>query len=252
MTTVVDGLTDATTALQAALAQWLDLYDSVSAAQTVTVNQATTIINNFVNRPPVTAIFVDEVAGNDANDGATISTPKKSIDKVIEDMKNNSTSVLALSDLTFKKRGSLYASLTITGIQPAANPQGFIVYQRTVRFLGTAENSPQSSETFPGGLVIYGAVLRTVAIDFALPDVPVGLTYRAHFISLGSNFTINAPTITVSSSGAGALIGVLVARATVYVNPTFGAGAAGHLFDGVAAGVNPNNFWQYSSNLTSA
>lgn len=251
--TIAEALQYAGDRLDAATRAMTAIRDQIAAQLETTTTNVTTIINQFLTRPPVTSVFVDPINGNDANDGSTIAKARKSIDKAVEDMGANATQILLLNDAQFVRRPSLYAPLTITGIALDGSAAGYKKAKRSIAFLGEAQNSPQPFiGSFSSGLLIYGPVLRSDFIDFNLPDVPAGLDYRSHLISFGSNITLSSPVINASGPNAAALIGAVTGRATVYVNPTLGPAAAGHVFDGVASGTNPNQYWQYSTNLQAA
>ena len=249
--TVVDALQDATGELHAAAQLMQSLAGQVQANLTSTTLATTTIVNNFINRPPVLNVYCDPVNGNDNNDGSTIATAKKSLDAIIAGMGSNATNVLLFGDTTLLQRHDLYAPLYLLGAQQAANPAGYIPFGRTLSFLGTAQNSPSfTAGTFCSGLNLSGPSMRCSNINFALPDVPSDLNFRSHLTSQNTtSFSADTITLTASSPQAGSLLG---SRLTATLTVAFGTGAAGHLFQGVAAAGNPNSNYYYTTNITSA
>lgn len=251
MSTVTEALDDATAAMTSAVADVRGVLSEMRALKDATTGQATTIIQTFVARPPLATIYCDPLNGSDANDGSNVTVPKRDLDAILDGIGNNATTIILLSDATIRRRRGLYAPLNIAGSQRSGN--GTINFRRTITFLGSAENSPVNDTSFCSGFFCYGPGLTTTFIDFRLPDVPNGLTYRSHLTSMiHTSFSLSSPTITVGSAQAGALIGSNLGRATVFADPVLGMGAAGHLFEGIPANTNPNAVWNYSTNITSA
>ncbi len=252
MPTVVEALQEATTALNNATAQILSIRDEVAATLDAKVVEASTVINNFVQRPPVQEYFLDAINGNDANDGVAITRPKRNIDTLLGETVGQSIALRLMSDVTISVRHTRYAFIDLQGIQASAQAPGFIQFERNVNFLGTATNSPQPIlGSFCSGMFLQGAALFSAYVRFNLPSVPAGNNYRSHFTTSGGAITITQCTLTSVGAAAGALIGANTGKATAFVSVVMGTGAAGHIFDGIAAGQNPNAQWMYDTNVTS-
>ncbi len=255
MPTIVDALTAATDALNQATAKVLAFQQQLQQQANSSAQAATTVINNFLARPLAQTYCVDPINGSDAADGLTYATAKKSLDGVFAVQGSQSVSIQLFGDTTITTRSTVPSGITITGVQPAANG-GTTNVRRTVSFLGTATNSPTSNfGNMSAGINFIGATsFQTNNIDFMLPDMPASINLRAHLYSannldvLCQQFTLNA-----ADANADALFGSFNSGriiATIY--PIFGPGAAGHLFEGIAAGSDPNATWIYKSNVTSA
>lgn len=250
MTTIVDALTDATAALTAATADVLALQTTLQQQAASSQTAATTVINNFLTRPAIQDIWVDPTNGNDANDGSSAALAKKSLDLVLEGIGITATSILLLNDTTIQNRLSLFSNVSIQGAQAVAAAPGFININRKLSFLGTAANV-SASQKFCSGLQSFGVSLSTNYIDFDMPAQPTGNAYTGHLSSdAGTNFFLQNGTVTVRDQTAGSLVESF-ARSTVDLTMTLGAGTAGHLFFGVAAGADPNSLFAYVSNVTS-
>ncbi|ACL55618.1 hypothetical protein [Methylobacterium nodulans] len=254
MTTVVEGLENATTALEQAVADVLGLKSQLLAPYNQNVTQTTNIVNQFINRSAYEVVWIDEIDGSDTNDGKTADTPKRSLDAAIAAMGMSATEFRLLSDVTLKQKTNLYANVIFSGVQKSAAAPGYIPFNRRMSFLGTAENSPQPGVgTFCAGLFVYTANVQFGFIDFALPDVPAGIGYPYAFSAQAqASFVVYNTTLTVGSPAAGSLFGSILGRVTASLSLVLGTGAAGHVFDGVAAGGNPNLAWKYDTNITSA
>ncbi len=254
MTTIVEALQNATDALNAATQGVLTFKAGVQAQLAANVSQSQTIINNFLARPGVATYFVDPVNGNDANDGQSTAFPKKNVETILAAMQNTTTGIFLMNDYTFTKRTQLSASVTFTGIQQANNSPGFIFQQRTLRMQGAATNSPNPIiGTFASGIWFDGPHLTTAYVNVELCDVDPTSGDQAMFsTSSGASFTFGNLTLTGDSPNAGYLVESSLGKSLVYGAMAFGVNAAGHVFAGVAAGDNPNNHFEYESNLTSA
>lgn len=252
MTTIVEALTDATAELHAAALLYQGRADQVALNLAATTGQTTTIVNNFLARPPVVTLFLDPVAGVDTRDGSTPALAKQSIDNVLDAIGTTATSIVLLSDATIRRRRNVYASLDIRGGQPANNAAGYMPIQRNLYFLATAENSPSPSlGTFCSGLWLLGPGVTADRINFNIPDQPAQ-DYTAHITSnAGCNLLTNNCAL-FATSGAGSLIGSSSNTINFFGGLILGTGAAGHLFQGVASGANPNSLFQYRTNITSA
>lgn len=256
MTTVVEALTQAAQDLRDAVASVLGLRADMQTLKDSTTTSTQTIVNTFVNRPPILNVYCDPVNGQDANDGATINTPKKSVDLIVGAMGSNATQILLLNDCVFRKRTTVYAPLLIAGIQKANNAAGYILFQRQISWLGTAENSPSGDgSTYCAGIFTSAATARFDNTDFLIPDTPSGNSYRSFFdSSIHCSVVVYNSTVrvAVASAAAGFLFGAQNSKLTATLGYILGSGAAGHVFTGVAAGSNPNSLYNFSTNVTSA
>lgn len=253
MTTIADALQNGADALNNAVTNVLAVRSQIAATLDAKAAQATTIINNFLGRPATQIVWCDPINGNDANDGSTPVLSKKSLENIVFNSGITSTQVMLLGDVTFSSRYNLNCNIYIQGCQISAAAPGFIPFNRRISFLGTALNSPAPGiGRFCAGMWCFGTSFITNNIDFDLPAQPAGQDYPAHLTSVaGTNFNITGGTITVRDATAGSLVGSY-SRSTVSLSMTFGAGAAGHIMDRVAAGANPNSQFAYVSNVTSA
>lgn len=248
--TLAEALQYASGRLDAAANLMTAIRDQVAAQLAATTGNATTIINNFINRPPVRQVFFDPVNGNDDNDGSTIALARKTIDAILSTMGSNATTILMLGDGVIRGRYTVSAPLYLAGIQQSAD--GFILYRRKLTWLGTAINSPQPAVgSFCAGMWFDGPTLRLTQVDLQMPDVPAGVNAR-DFITSNIGLTVNGgdPSVTLSSQQAGFLFAAQGGHITVNWSPTLGSGVAGHLFYGIAAGANPNAAFQYDTNTT--
>lgn len=256
MTTVVEALTQAAQDIRDAVASVLGLRADMQALKDSTTTSTQAIVNTIVNRPPILNVYCDPGNGSDANDGATINTPKKSVDAIVAAMGSNATQILLLNDCLFRKRTTIYAPLLVAGIQKANNSAGYILFQRQISWLGSAENSPGGDgSSYCAGLFTSAATARFDNTDFLIPDTPAGNSYRSFFdSSIHCSVVVYNSTVrvAVASAAAGFLFGAQNSRLTVSLGYVLGAGAAGHVFSGIAAGANPNSLYNYSSNVTSA
>lgn len=251
MGTLADAMNDATAAENAAV-------DALNAAAQLVrdrASQAQQIIQNFLARPLSVTYFVDPANGSDSNDGYTIGKPKKSIDNVLQNIGSQNISILLMGDDTIKLRHNVSTNVVIQGIQASNDPAGYTSVRRRVGFLGLALNSPSIFiGTYSAGMIFDAGRLMTFFIDWALPDVSPSLNTRAHIAcSAFVDIIMLSPTITVSSQNAAHLFGSFNnGKLTVTIDPVLGSGAAGHLFQNVAAGADPNTSWLYSTNVKSA
>lgn len=252
--TIVEALSAATNALNNAVANVLGLYAAIDTRLNEKVSQVQTIIYNFDNRSAYSVVYVDEVNGSEANNGLSIDTPKKLIDNVIDAMGLNATEIRLLSDCTWRRKGTLNANLILNGVQKSAAAPGFIPRVRRLVVQGIAENSPQPGVgTFCAGAFCYAGIVTVQSVDIALQDVPSDYAYRGVFaVQNLTSFVVYSSTLTVSSPQAGSVFSTILGKITASLSFVLGSGAAGHVFDGVAAGANPNNSWKYDTNITSA
>lgn len=254
MSTVTEAMDAATAALTDAVTEVRGVLSEVRTLKDTTTNQAATIINNFISRPPFTLYYCDPVDGNDNNSGTVIGSPKKDLATLVDNLGTTAAVVILLGDYVWRKRVNSYSSLTVRGAQRASNAQGWIDFQRTIVLTGTAENSPATNlGTFCSGLFCSGTSLQTLYCNIVLQEQPAGQNYSAHFHSdSGTSMSFRLGTLLVDGANSGCLASAFFANSFVYSDMTLGANAAGHLLFGVAAGANPNNAYQYTSNLTSA
>ena len=254
MPTIVDALTEATAALEAATAQVLTAVTQAQALHDTTVNTTNTTINNFLARPPAQAIWCDPINGSEANDGSTSAKPRKDLDAIIDEIGITVTGIYLLNDATMHRRHSLIANLTLQGAQIIAAAPGFMFYPRTLTFLGTAENSPDpGAGSFCSGCWCYGVSVTLYDINVPLPDVPADYNYRAHISSsVGTNFILVGGITSAATQNAGALFSSTFRSTVQFTGVTYGPNAPGHLLLGVAAGADPNASFNYVANVTSA
>ena len=252
MTTIVDALTEATSALEAATAQVLTAVTAAQALHDATVTTTSTTINNFLARPAVQNVWIDPINGNDANDGATAATPKKDFDGVIAGIGTTVTTIFLLNDVLVSKRQNVNANLSLIGAQVIAEAPGFKVVNRKMSFLSEATDSPAPGiGEFCSGLWLYGVSFTSNGVDYEIPDVPTDYVYQSVLeSSVGTTFSLVAGTITGNSPQAGYLIEARL-RSVVQMSMTYGPNAPGHIFLGVAAGSDPNSLFNYVSSVTS-
>ncbi|UIY44147.1 hypothetical protein [Methylobacterium radiotolerans] len=215
------------------------------------VNQS--IFNYIAGQPAVQSLFVDPVSGDDTRDGSSPAKAKKTLATVLDGMGTSATAVFLMGDVVLVKRHSIYAPLVLYGVQAANNAAGYSFTPRTIGFIGTAANSPDVlGNSYPSGFAVSGSSVVTNYISFALPVQVANQTYPAHLYSeSGANFTLLNGTLSVAAASAGPLLGTHSLSINAYSNLALASGAAGHLFEGIPAGTNPNNFYNYRSNVTS-
>lgn len=252
MPTIVDALSAATDALNAATAKVLGFMSQLQTQASASQQAATTVINNFLARPPAQTIWCDPVNGNDQNDGLTSDKPRKTLEAIVIGIGTTVTDIYLMNDALFSQRYNLNANLRILGVQTSPAAPGFIPFNRKITFLGTALNSPAPGiGNFCAGLWCFGVSVTTDHIDFQLPDVGAGYDYRAHFTSaVGTGFNFSNGIIQAGTANAGSLVGAGM-RSIVFMSMTYGSNAAGHIFQGVAAGADPNSQFAYVSNVHS-
>ncbi|MCF4125049.1 hypothetical protein [Methylobacterium sp. SyP6R] len=256
MPTLMEMFTQATSDLRAAVASVVGLEARVQAKFDANTNNVTTIINNFNARPLAVTFYVDPINGNNANDGASLAAPKRSTDNVLASLGSQGVSIVLLGDDVIRLRHNAATNVYIYGAQRAANAQGWVNYLRTVTLLGIAENSPSLTVgTMSAGIFFSAGQFFSANCNFVLPDVPAGYSNRAHFCSAAFvNMQFTAGTLTASGPGAAALVGSFNGGRSVVTLTgfTLGTNASGHVFDGIAAGADPNGSWNYSTNLKAA
>ncbi|WP_288581451.1 hypothetical protein [uncultured Methylobacterium sp.] len=257
MATLPELVTQALVDLRAATASILGLEARVQAKFDSNTTTVTTIIQQFISRPASINVFCDPVRGDDANDGSTPDKAKKSLDGIVASMTGPSgVAVLLLEDAIMRRRSSAAGPLVLWGCQRSNNAYGYIFTQRTVGFLGIAENSPiqgpSGNSTTAAGIFMDGPKLTANFINFVLPDQPANQSFPAHLTSSASLMAFNSCNVSVSGANAGSLIGVLNGRASVFGSFVLGANVPGHLFKDVPAGANPNAQFAYETNITSA
>lgn len=255
MPTITDTLAQLGQDLRAAIASVLGLEGRIQQKFDANTSNVTTIINNFLGRPPIQTIFVDPLNGKDTNDGGAPSTAKRDLDAVLDGLGTSATSIMLLNDAVIRRRRNLYATLGITGARSnGVNGIGYELVTRTISFLAEADNSPDPVlGRFSSGFFLVGSGYASSGINYSLPDKTVNSGYGAHlFASSGTNVNIGGGTLLVASVNAGALIYSQGNSMNVFSTLIFGANAAGHLFLDVPAGGNPNSSFSYKSNVTSA
>lgn len=223
---------------------------SASELRAIAAACATTV---YLTRPGQNLVWVDPVSGNDANDGATLATSKKDIEAVIDAMGPNGTEIRVLNDFALTRRHAVYAPLTIGGVQAAANAAGYTQVARTMSVQGTATNSPDvGGNTFCPGIDFLSGNVRTSFINYAIGAVPSGLTNPRVFTALSElGASISYGTLNALAGTGASLFGASNGMiAATFASFSLGASAPGHVFEGVAAGGNPNATLIYRSNST--
>ncbi|WP_018261363.1 hypothetical protein [Methylobacterium sp. WSM2598] len=256
MTTVVDALTDATTAVNAALAQWQTLYNQVVAQGATNVTNITNIINNFQNRPRSLQIFVDPSNGSDTTGSGALQAPYRSLDKAIENLYlDGKTEIICLGDVQLNYYRALYSDITIVGatLDTPDNSTPYASAQRQLTFRNEALNSPLPFYgRVPGGFIAGTANITFGYLDIMLPNPSSDVTFP-YCIQTSGQINANNVTIAAPSGSLAKLIRTEAGfHSSFYFSGSLGANAAGRVFSGVAAGVNPNNYSVYTSSLTSA
>lgn len=271
MTTIADALQAAADALNNAVTQVLGLRDQISAQLAKNVTAAQTVVNNFLARPLQQTYYVDPANGNDATgDGLSLATAWKSLDKAISVASNPSLGtvgsvVLLFGDIVLRKRFNMAGTLQLVGVQPQNTSTGYGFARRQLSFLGIADNSPDPNlGVTSAGIIFTGSSsLSTADIDIKLPAVPAGTPgfYDSPFIGVNNLAIALSPfTLLVEDSTARSLIGSFldgntgnaVGHITATIFASFGQGATGHLFRGIAAGSDPNSVFAYQTNIKSA
>lgn len=209
----------------------------------------------LLGQPPVLQLFCDPVSGDDTRDGLTVGTARKSLDAILDGLGTTATNVILLNDATIRRRRNVYPALSIYGAQSANTAQGWSFAARTVTLLATADNSPQANVgSFCSGFWLYSTNFFTSYINFVLPDQVAGQDYVAHISSdYGTNVTLQLGSIRGTSNNTGYLFWSRANPLFVFLSGmTFGAFGAGHIFQGIGAGSDPNAVYNYKSNVTSA
>lgn len=259
MTTIVEAMTEATAALNAAVAQVLSVRNAMQTQLDAKVTQATTTINNFVNRAPSVTVYVDPNLGVDAVGRGGLDTPYKSTDYALT-VRDQSvfTSVYLLGDDTLTKPQNFYSSTAFLGVvkSPGANGALISPAQRKLSFLSEAIGSPfaGTGRIIPNLTAVNGFLLFKT-IEIRLPKPAAGLV-RQHLINtFGINLGFEDCLISVETADADIdLITAVSGQRTQvsFLNTTFGPNVPGKLFNGIAAGGNPNTAFSYETNVTSA
>lgn len=211
--------------------------------------------NYLLGLPPVLQLFCDPVNGNDANSGLTVATAKQSLDTILDNLGTTATNVILLNDTIIRRRRNVYPALSIYGAQAAANAQGFSFTTRNIGFLATADNSPQPNiGSFCSGMWLFSTNFFSSYINFNMPNQAAGQDYVAHISSdYGTNITLQLGAIQGTSNNTGYLFWSRANPLFVFLSGvTFGSFAAGHIFQGINAGSDPNTVYNYKSNITSA
>lgn len=253
MGTIADALQNATDAVNNLAARMNLLRDGLAAQVASVIFDARAAALAVVNRPGIRVVYIDPVNGSEDNPG-TLASPRKDLDAVLATTGLQFSLVYLMGDTTIRKRHEIFAPFVIYGIQKAQNTVGFVNVDRQVSFLGLSENSPRATgENDCAGVTIYGQNFQSGSISYRLPELPGGLTIKSHLNSnSGASVTIVGGTVSAVGASAGALIGSLNQKMSVFLSTILGSNAAGHLFDGVAAGQNPNNIFPYTTNVTTA
>lgn len=251
--TTTAALTDATTAVRGVLTTMQAIRDSAVASTTTVIQQAT----------PLSRIwYVDPVAGSDAagRDGAGRNGALRTIEAVCRQAAPATKHVVVLlGDCEISYREGLYADLGIVGAAYADSVSSATVNtQRRLSFRPEALNSPQpAASPYAGrhtaGLTLYSVSLGFTGLDIVLPDVPSGIVHTAALIAgTYSAVTGQACTLTgTTQSNSGRFIkNADSTPIQFFYGGTIASNLSGRIFDGVAAGADPNAGKRFVTNLS--
>lgn len=258
MTTIVEALQDATAELHNAALAMQAIRDQVATQLAQTTGNTTTIVNNFLTRPLSTAFYIDPVNGSDANDGATLDTPMKTVDAAMPKVpRDGFTTFLLLGDCTISRYWTVYAPLTFFGIQRGNGAAGaaYSAYLRRITFASEAANSPIGGVgRVVAGFNVAAPYIRYQFVDVMLGAPIAGIDDKCHHNLIGSVLQMSSCNVNAPSSGA--LSSLLEtadgAQSSFWFSGSLGANAPGHLVKNVAAGGNPNATYLLQTNLTTA
>lgn len=252
--TATSALNDATTAVRGTLAAMQAIRDSAVASTTTVIQQATPLSRVW---------YVDPVNGSDTGtgrDGSGRGKEFKSIEAVARVAAPATKHlILLLGDCEIGYREGLYADLGIVGAAYADGVSSTTVNtQRRLSFRPEALNSPQpSSSPYAGrhtaGLFLYSVSLGFTNIDLVLPDVPAGVAYTAALIA-GTYSAVTGQSCTLTGTAQGNS-GRFIKNADstpvqFFYGGTIASSLSGRIFDGIAAGADPNVGKRFITNLT--
>lgn len=226
----------------------LDDLNSASAA----LNGVVGVMNTFITNTnaqiaaalaaidaTVKVVWIDAVAGNDANSGATAATAVATLAGAIARVGAGQMGQLILnSDLVVTTAAYSWADIQI--ISNGA--------RKKITF------DPLCVTTAPGNAFQAGLGMgngrgfQFVGVDIDLGALPGG-TVAMRASGLGLFYSVN---VTMAAGILGALIAPETRLTVNFSVVTLPVNAPGHIFYGVAAGANPNAQWFYSTNIVSA
>jgi len=197
---------------------------------------------------PNLSIFVDQINGNDANSGASTAYPVATMQRAIELCRPYGFNYINLiSDLTLDVRIPIDNFTGVLFIRGRAD-DGSVAQQRKLTVVDSI-NYPGSR---PGSFVINCSMsLRFEAIDIELAtgmgygmfEVTVAFV-QAYFANGNISRTGNG-NAKIFHTGSGA---ISVRFNGMTLDPT----SKGYIFASVAAGQNPNDLFNYFTNITTA
>ena len=260
MPTATDALQAAADELHAATLAMYGVRDEVRTKLTQTSAAATSVINNFL-RGNVKNWFFDAVGGLDSNDGLDVARPKRTMDALLDAVEADGTSIFGavvfmLSDGVIRSYHNLSNPVALMGVEWGGGTLGsaYHLVVRNLTFQTEAMNSPVAGiGRTPPGLRLLGSSLRLVSLTVAMPDVPSTFDAKPLFTMINGG-TLSIESVTLTCATAGSAVSLLGVAAPVTVNflGTLGSNATGHVFQGIAAGANPNTNFVYRTNLTAA
>jgi hypothetical protein len=261
MATIVSALQDATTELHNAALALNDARATFVAQSTQNLADTQAIVTKGITSP---TWFLDPVNGNDANDGLSYATSRKTLHSIISTTGLVGNQFINLfGDLVHQHWTTTLSSFTVRGCTNAGNTSGdgyaYAPAKRKITFRPEALNSPI---VFTGGGqsrctsgIVFQQAVQFLNCDFYIADLPAGtFPNNVHFRCLNSSdLIIQAGNI--YASGLANQNGYFIQAASpAPVGFWFGgvvdATAAGRMFLGVAVGANPNNNKQFNTNLT--
>lgn len=201
-------------------------------------------------------IYVDPVAGNDANIG-TAASPLQTLDKALD--LANTTSVVVriqlLGDVTLMRRHTVYcASLNIVGVryQPGAINQ-YPPEPRVITYAAEAPVEWDGQRAIPA-ILFQGKNLRFSSVRINIPTPPAGVAHVT-MIDMTNGGALLFENVAINAdAGTSAVLAATWSPAQLivgFLNSTIAAAAKGRILSGVAANADPNAQWSYRSNLTS-
>lgn len=244
-------LRSAITSVRGVLTEMRALKDSATG-------NITTIIQQFVTRPAAAVFFVDPTNGLDTNDGQTLDTPLKTVDKAIASLpRDGFSTILLMGDVVVNYYTTLLSPVTFYGIQRgngnASNT--YTGFQRKITFANEATNSPQDGVGRTVACFNVGApYLRYQFVDVLMGNPAAEVTHRAHHSLVGADLQMSSCNVNAPTPGA---LSILLevsdgARSSLWFSGSMGGNMPGKIIRGIAAGANPNSSnYTIQSNLTS-
>jgi len=207
-------------------------------------------INQLAAMVPNTSrlYYVDAASGDDAADGTSPQTALASLEAALQRAPaGGRCSVRLLSDVVVSERVGLNASATfIYGTDATGAP-----VQRQVAFAAQAG----TGTAVAGWYHNTGGVLYLSDLDITLPVAAAGMTTRYVIGHWPGGVDVLFRCHVRAAAGSDCwLIGGVAGRAIVdfrscSIDASAGAGS-GRLFEGVAAGADPNSDWRIRTNIT--